>query len=136
MLLISGCGCVCVCAGRCQQDGREVDHPAEEGPGITLLGEPDPGHAGGAVHGGGGDLWCCCVRALPGTHRHTHTQTCMYCGGATDLCNLYCLSALPFVVCDSHYDLKEKTFNVNVIYKYKCYMYIYIYIYDIFSIKD
>lgn len=58
-----------------------MDYPAEEGPGVSLLGESDSGHAGGTVYGGGGDLWRCGVCTLPGTHihrarrAHAHTDT-------------------------------------------------------------
>jgi len=38
--------------GQCQQEWRQVDHPAEEGAGVSVLGEPDHGHVRGAVHGG------------------------------------------------------------------------------------
>lgn len=52
-----------------------MDYPAEEGAGLALLGEPHPGPAGGAVHGGRGDLWSRGVGALPGTHTPTATLT-------------------------------------------------------------
>lgn len=66
-----------------------MDHPSAERPSISVLGEPDPGYAGGAVHGWGGDLWGCSVCTLPGrpTSRYTpvithcllqHTHTCVY----------------------------------------------------------
>lgn len=42
--------------GQSQQEWREVDHPAEEGAGLPLLGEHHPGHAGRAIHGRRGDL--------------------------------------------------------------------------------
>lgn len=50
-----------------------MDHPSEERLGVSLLGEPDPGHARGAVHGWRGNLWGCGVSTLPGkpTDRHT-----------------------------------------------------------------
>lgn len=52
-----------------------MDHPPKERPCLPLLGEPDPGHAWGAVHGWRGDLWCRCVSALPGTAKRTQVQT-------------------------------------------------------------
>lgn len=55
-----------------QQDGWEVDHPPEERPGVALLGEPDPGHARGAVHGWRGDLWGRSVSTLPGKPPNRH----------------------------------------------------------------
>lgn len=53
-----------------------MDHPPKERSGVPLLGEPDPGHAWGAVHGRRGDLRGRGVRALPGTaqelkHKHS-----------------------------------------------------------------
>ena len=44
--------------GRCKSIGRQVDNSAEEGFGIALLGEFDPGNARRAVHGRRRDLWC------------------------------------------------------------------------------
>ncbi|CAF91364.1 unnamed protein product [Tetraodon nigroviridis] len=41
---------------------------AAERPGQSLLGEHHPGHAGGAVHGGGGDLRRRGLHTLPGGH--------------------------------------------------------------------
>lgn len=43
-----------------------MDHPAAEGLGLSLLGESHPGHAGGTVHGWGGDLWGCGLCPLSG----------------------------------------------------------------------
>lgn len=43
-----------------------MDSAAEEGPGLAVLGELDSGHAGGTVHGGGGDLWGGHLHPLPG----------------------------------------------------------------------
>ncbi len=43
-----------------------MDHPAEEGSGVSFLGEHHPGHAGRAVHGGRGDLRGRGVHPLPG----------------------------------------------------------------------
>lgn len=43
-----------------------MDSAAEEGPGLAVLGEHDSGHAGGTVHGGGGDLWGGHLHPLPG----------------------------------------------------------------------
>lgn len=48
-----------------------MDHPSEERPCIAVLGEPDPGNAGGAVHGWGGDLRGCGVSPLPGKQTRT-----------------------------------------------------------------
>ena len=33
-----------------------------------VLGEPGAGHAGGAVHGRGGDMRSCCLHQVPGGH--------------------------------------------------------------------
>lgn len=52
-----------------------MDHPPKERPGLPVLGEPDPGHAWGAVHGRRGDLWGRGVCALPGTAKITQAQT-------------------------------------------------------------
>lgn len=43
-----------------------MDSATEEGPGLTVLGELDSGHAWGTVHGGGGDLWGSHLHPLPG----------------------------------------------------------------------
>lgn len=43
-----------------------MDSAAEEGPGLAVLGELDSGHAGGTVHGWGGDLWGGHLHPLPG----------------------------------------------------------------------
>lgn len=46
-----------------------MDCSAEEGSGIPLLGEHDPGHAGRTVHGWGRDLWSRHICALPGERK-------------------------------------------------------------------
>lgn len=43
-----------------------MDHSTPEGLSFPLLGEPHPGHARGAVHGWGGDLWGCGLCPLSG----------------------------------------------------------------------
>ena len=43
-----------------------------------MLGEPDPGYAGGAVHGWRGDLWGCGISTLPGTLTNTHPLNVLY----------------------------------------------------------
>lgn len=65
-----------------------MDHPPKERPGLAVLGEPDPGHAWGAVHGRRGDLWSRSVSALPGTAKRTQAQTLFMYFTHLDLCIL------------------------------------------------
>jgi len=44
---------------------------------ISLLGELGPSHARGAVHGGGGDMWCRCVHQVSGGHPEHLEQNCV-----------------------------------------------------------
>jgi len=54
--------------GLCQLERWQVDRATEEGPRVALLGEPHPRHAGGTVHGRGGDLRRRHFRPLSGGH--------------------------------------------------------------------
>ena len=78
-----------------------MDHSSEEGPGLPLLGELDPGHVRGTVHGGGGNLRSCHFCQISGTLvQHFVVKSiptyCMkeVCFAYDSVCEIYCVVAL------------------------------------------
>lgn len=53
-----------------------MDYSTSEGLSISLLGESNPGHVGGAIHGWGGDLRGCGLCPLSGKSAQASVLSC------------------------------------------------------------